>query len=98
MATLKDIKNRITGIHNTQQITRAMKLVAASKMKRAEDRIVQARPYSEKLRAIVSNLSKGIDPASHSLLEQREGGNAVVILVAGKDLLGFDHIKVGEYR
>jgi|SaaInl7_200m_RNA_FD_contig_61_736168_length_3373_multi_7_in_0_out_0_2 F-type H+-transporting ATPase subunit gamma len=81
MATLKDIQIRITSIQNTQQITRAMKLVSASKMKRAEDRIVQARPYSDKLRGTVSNLSQGIDPSTHPLLEQREGGKAIAILV-----------------
>lgn len=81
MATLKDIKLRMSSIQNTQQITKAMKMVSASKMKRAEDRIIAARPYSEKLRAIVSNLASGVDPSSHPLLEERKGGKAIVLLL-----------------
>ncbi len=81
MATLKDIKLRMRSIENTQQITKAMKMVAASKMRKAEENIVQARPYSEKLRSIISNLSQGLDESSHPLLEQREGGKAVVLLI-----------------
>ncbi len=81
MATLKDIKLRMISIENTQQITKAMKMVAASKMRRAEENIVQARPYSEKLRSIISNLSDGMDRSAHPLLEQREGGKAVVLLI-----------------
>jgi F-type H+-transporting ATPase subunit gamma len=89
MATLKDIKLRIDSIKNTQQITKAMKMVAASKMRKAEEAIVQARPYSEKLRGIVSNLSSGAKDSAHPLLEQREGGKAVVLLITSdKGLCG----------
>ena len=89
MATLKDIQIRITSIKNTQQITRAMKLVSASKMKRAEDRIVEARPYSDKLRAIVANLAEGMESSAHPLLEKRDGGKAVIILITSdKGLCG----------
>jgi F-type H+-transporting ATPase subunit gamma len=89
MATLKDIKLRIDSIKNTQQITKAMKMVAASKMRKAEEAIVQARPYSEKLRGIVSNLSSGAENSAHPLLEQRDGGKAVVLLITSdKGLCG----------
>mgnify|MGYP003966447635 CR=1 FL=1 len=89
MATLKDIKLRIDSIKNTQQITKAMKMVAASKMRKAEEAIVQARPYSEKLRGIVSNLSGGAKNSAHPLLEQRDGGKAVVLLITSdKGLCG----------
>ncbi len=71
----------MNSIENTQQITKAMKMVAASKMRKAEENIVQARPYSEKLKSIVSNLSHGLDQSTHPLLEQREGGKAVVLLI-----------------
>ncbi|MBU2645675.1 F0F1 ATP synthase subunit gamma, partial [bacterium] len=57
MATLKDIKLRMISIENTQQITKAMKMVAASKMRKAEENVSQSRPYAEKLRSIISNLS-----------------------------------------
>lgn len=82
MATLKDIKLRMTSIENTQQITKAMKMVAASKMRKAEESIVQSRPYSEKLRSMISNLSAGIDESAHPLLEQRKGGKAIVLLIS----------------
>lgn len=89
MATLKDIKLRIDSIKNTQQITKAMKMVAASKMRKAEEAIVQARPYSEKLRGTVSNLSSGAKNSAHPLLEERDGGKAVVLLITSdKGLCG----------
>ena len=81
MATLKDIKLRMGSIENTMQITKAMKMVAASKMRKAEENVVQARPYAEKLKSIISNLSQGLDSSSHPLLEQRDGGKAVVLLI-----------------
>jgi F-type H+-transporting ATPase subunit gamma len=82
MATLKDIKLRMGSIENTMQITKAMKMVAASKMRKAEENVVQARAYSEKLRSIVSNLSHGLDQSAHPLLEQREGGKALILLIS----------------
>jgi F-type H+-transporting ATPase subunit gamma len=82
MATLKDIQLRMGSIKNTMQITKAMKMVAASKMRRAEEAITNSRPYSEKLRSIISNLSTGIDQSAHPLLEKREGGKAVVLLIS----------------
>jgi len=89
MATLKDIKIRMGSIKNTQHITKAMKMVAASKMKRAEDKISSASPYKEKLSALVSNLSAGIDESSHPLMEKRVGGKALVLLITSdKGLCG----------
>ena len=89
MATLKDIKLRMGSVKNTQQITKAMKMVAASKMKRAEDKIKAARPYSDKLFTMVSNLSSGMDDNAHPLLEHREGGKAIVVLITSdKGLCG----------
>ena len=81
MATLKDIKLRMVSIENTQQITKAMKMVAASKMRKAEENVTQSRAYAEKLKAIVSNLSNGLDESAHPLLTKREGGKAVVLLI-----------------
>jgi len=89
MATLKDIKLRIDSIKSTQQITKAMKMVAASKMRKAEESIVHARPYSEKLRSIITNLGAGVKDSAHPLLEQRSGGKAVVLLITSdKGLCG----------
>ena len=89
MATLKDIQLRIVSVKGTQQITKAMKMVSASKMKRAEDRVRAARPYSEKLSAMVSNLAAGLEDGAHPLLESRKGGKAVVVFISSdKGLCG----------
>ena len=89
MASLKDIRNRISSVKNTQQITRAMKMVSAAKLRRAEEAIKAARPYALKLREISSRLGQGIDRSSHPLLAEREGGNAVIIVVTSdKGLCG----------
>ncbi|MGK0289017.1 MAG: F-type H+-transporting ATPase subunit gamma [bacterium] len=89
MASLKDIRNRISSVKNTQQITRAMKMVSAAKLRRAEEAIKAARPYALKLREISSRLGQGLDRSSHPLLAEREGGKAVIILVTSdKGLCG----------
>ncbi|MCO6359394.1 ATP synthase F1 subunit gamma [Roseivirga pacifica] len=59
MASLKEVKERIKSVSSTQQITKAMKMVAAAKLRRAQDRTVQLRPYSEKLSALLANVSSG---------------------------------------
>lgn len=59
MASLKEVKERIKSITSTQQITKAMKMVAAAKLRKSQDRTVQLRPYSEKLGALLANVSSG---------------------------------------
>ena len=59
MASLKEVKERIKSVSSTQQITKAMKMVAAAKLKKAQDRIIQLRPYSEKLSVLLANVSSG---------------------------------------
>ncbi len=71
MASLKEVRLRITSVNSTQQITKAMKMVSAAKLRRAQDAIIQMRPYASKLREILENLSSSVD-ASES------GGFAVV--------------------
>ncbi|REE00510.1 ATP synthase F1 subunit gamma [Marinoscillum furvescens] len=61
MANLKEVKGRIQSVTSTQQITKAMKMVAAAKLRRAQDRITQMRPYSQKLSSIIGNVSAGVD-------------------------------------
>jgi F-type H+-transporting ATPase subunit gamma len=56
MATLRDIKNRIKGVQNTQQITKAMKMVAAAKLRRAQESVVNARPYARRISNMLSHL------------------------------------------
>jgi F-type H+-transporting ATPase subunit gamma len=91
MATLRDIQRRIRSVQSTQKITRAMKLVAAAKLRRAQERIIAARPYSEKMAELLGNLvsGQGSEGAAHPLLEQREGPRRqIVIITADKGLAG----------
>lgn len=90
MANLKEVRVRIASVNTTQQITKAMKLVAASKLKRAQDRILQMRPYSEKLNEILSNIMSGMeDGGSLSFNKKRDPKNILVVLVTSdKGLAG----------
>jgi len=92
MATLRDIQRRIRSVQSTQKITRAMKLVAAAKLRRAQERILAARPYAAKMGELLGNLvtaASGRDGAQHPLLEQREGPRRqIVIITADKGLAG----------
>ena len=92
MATLRDIQRRIRSVQSTQKITRAMKLVAAAKLRRAQERIIAARPYAAKMGELLGNLvsaASGSDGAQHPLLEQREGPRRqIVIITADKGLAG----------
>jgi F-type H+-transporting ATPase subunit gamma len=83
MANLKEVKGRIQSVTSTQQITKAMKMVAAAKLRRAQDRIVQMRPYSQKLSAIIQNVSAGVDSSSISnpYAEEREINKVLIVVV-----------------
>jgi F-type H+-transporting ATPase subunit gamma len=63
MANLKEVKQRINSVMSTQQITKAMKMVSAAKLRRAQDKIVQMRPYSQKLTGILNNVSSASEEA-----------------------------------
>lgn len=89
MANLKEVKNRINSVKSTQQITKAMKMVAASKLRRAQDRIIQMRPYAEKLSAILQNVSSGSDQISSEYNVEREVNSVLIIIVSSdKGLAG----------
>lgn len=79
MANLKEIRNRITSISSTMQITSAMKMVSASKLKRAQDAITQMRPYAEKLQEILGNISATLDLSENAFSEEREVENILII-------------------
>jgi F-type H+-transporting ATPase subunit gamma len=72
MATLKAIRKRISSVRNTQQITKAMKMVSAAKLRRAQDAAVSARPYAEKMTELLRNVAARVSGAAHPLLEARE--------------------------
>jgi F-type H+-transporting ATPase subunit gamma len=89
MATLRDIRRRIRSVESTQKITRAMKLVAAAKLRRAQERIVAARPYAVKMSELMSNLVVRAEADRHALLARRTGGRKrLVVVTADKGLCG----------
>lgn len=89
MASLIDLRRRIRSVKNTQQITRAMKMVAAARLRRAQEQALAARPYAEALREVVSNLAGQTGELSHPLLEQREEKKVLLAIVTGdKGLCG----------
>ena len=79
MPSLQSLRRKIASVKNTQKITKAMKMVAAAKLKRAQDRILAARPYAHQLREVMSNLSQRVNRASHPLLSLREGNTAELL-------------------
>lgn len=89
MASLKAIRKRIVSVKNTRKITRAMKLVAAAKLRRAQDTIIAARPYSQALASVVSELSGVAGKDAHPLFEEREPRRvAFVVITADRGLAG----------
>ena len=83
MANLRDIRRRIKSVKNTAQITRAMQLVAAAKMKKAQDQAMAGRDYSSQLNAVLSDISAGeSEEATHPLLEVREGNRELVLVIS----------------
>lgn len=85
MATLRDIKNRIKGVNSTQQITKAMKMVAASKLRRAQEAIINARPYAKRIAEMFSNLVTDEDMLTNPVIAPRETISNVAILVITAD-------------
>ncbi|MEP6849685.1 MAG: ATP synthase F1 subunit gamma [Acidobacteriota bacterium] len=90
MASLLDMRRRIKSVKNTQQITKAMKMVAAAKLKRAQDRVVASRPFSSKMTEVLGGLSSRVaDEFSHPLLDPRGDEKYLIVLVsADKGLAG----------
>lgn len=85
MANLKEVKQRITSVVSTQQITKAMKMVAAAKLRRAQDKIVQMRPYSQKLTNILNNVSAAAEGAEDLIYAQKREVNKVLIVPITSD-------------
>ena len=74
MAAGKEIRTKITSVKNTQKITKAMEMVAASKMRRAQERMSAAKPYAEKVRDVITHVAKSKTEYHHPFLDQREIG------------------------
>jgi len=90
MANLKEVKERINSVSSTQQMTKAMKMVAAAKLRKAQDKITQMRPYSQKLTAILNNISSGSEGDSEIVYAQeRDVRNVLIIpITSDKGLCG----------
>lgn len=84
MANLRDIRNRITSVNNTQQITKAMKMVAAAKLRKAQDRMVQTRPYAAKIQDVVGRLV-GSSSASNPVMRTPDSVKEVLMIIVGSD-------------
>jgi F-type H+-transporting ATPase subunit gamma len=81
MGSLKEVRSRITSVSSTQQITKAMKMVSAAKLRRAQDAIIQMRPYANKLREILENLSASLDSSEGVYSRQREIKNVLIVVI-----------------
>jgi F-type H+-transporting ATPase subunit gamma len=93
MPSLIDIRRRIRSVKNTQQITKAMKMVSAAKLRRAQDRVISARPYAAELRQVLSNVAEAVAAANlevkNPLLARREEKRILLVLITGdKGLAG----------
>jgi F-type H+-transporting ATPase subunit gamma len=89
MPSLLDIRRRIRSVKNTQQLTKAMKMVSAAKLRRAQERVMSARPYANQLRSVLASLTAKIENISHPLLEVRpEERILAVVVTADRGLCG----------
>ncbi len=85
MASLRDLRSRISSVKNTQQVTRAMKMVAAAKLRRAQENIFNTRPYAYKLSEVIARLKDQLDPVVHPLFHEREEVTNVLLVIVTAD-------------
>ena len=92
MPSLIDLRRRVRAVKNTEQITKAMKMVAASKLRRAQERMSNARPFARQMQRVLASVASRVDPSAHPLLATREprpdGKTLVVIVTSDKGLCG----------
>ncbi|HOI30911.1 MAG TPA: ATP synthase F1 subunit gamma [Melioribacteraceae bacterium] len=95
MATLRDIKRRIKGVKNTQQITKAMKMVAAAKLRRAQENIINSRPYSRKISEVLGHLLKIEKNINNPLITERKTEKvALIVITSDRGLCGSFNMNV----
>jgi F-type H+-transporting ATPase subunit gamma len=89
MPSLRDIKRKITSVKKTQQITKAMKMVAAAKLRRSQERVIAARPFARKMMAVIASLATRVERSRHPLLAKREPKNVnLLVLTSDRGLCG----------
>jgi F-type H+-transporting ATPase subunit gamma len=91
MPSLIDIRRRVRAVKSTQQITKAMKMVSASKLRRAQERVVNARPFARKMLSVLNSLAARVDPSAHPLLAapaDTTGRTLLIVITADKGLCG----------
>ena len=89
MPSLRDIRRRIASVKNTQQITNAMKMVSAAKLQRAQERVMAARPYAERMQVVVEHLQARVRLTAHALLTPRsEGKTLLLVITSDRGLCG----------
>lgn len=88
MANLKEVKTRISSVISTQQITKAMKMVAAAKLRKAQDNIMQMRPYAQKLGEVLENVSNGLEAGQNAFASNRNDKILIVAITSDRGLCG----------
>jgi F-type H+-transporting ATPase subunit gamma len=81
MPSLIDMRRRIRAVKSTQQITKAMKMVAASKLRRAQEKVIATRPFAKQARAVLASIAQRVDEAEHPLLVSRAGAASSATMV-----------------
>ena len=100
MANLKEIRTRITSVESTMQITSAMKMVSAAKLKRAQDAITQMRPFAQKFNEILLNVSSSVEGGDHRLMKKNNGKKVLLIALSSNRGLcgGFNSNVIKEVK
>ncbi len=98
MPSLKEVRNRITSVNSTKQITSAMKMVAASKLRKAQNSIITMRPYASKLRELLQDMSSSIEELDENVYSQDREPNKILIvsISSNKGLCGSFNAKCDQ--
>src|SRR5688500_20362234 len=91
MPSLIDLRRRIRAVKSTQQITKAMKMIAASRLKRAQDRVVAARPFAQRMLTVLNGLVARVEEEAHPLLrmpDQKSGRTLLIVVTGDRGLSG----------